>query len=152
MPQYNQLELHPCCQQRELLAYMKERGVEAIAYSSLAPLGSWRVLENGTEQESGKARLTDERKARVMAVIDEIKESRGMTDAQVLLRWGLEKGYRILPKSLNEGRMSANLAVGKMKLESADVMNLDGLGGGSVGSEMEDVPMAWAFGDPVEAK
>jgi len=44
-------------------------------------------------------------------VIKEIAQSRGKTVAQVLLRWGLEQGVSVLPKSYNEGRLAENYQI-----------------------------------------
>ena len=144
MPKYNQLELHPCCQQRPLLAYMGKNGMKAIAYSSLAPLGSWRE-----GQESGKGRMGEERAKKVASKLEKIAGDTGMTEAQVLLRWAIDKGYAILPKTTNVERMKSNLSVGEKKaLAKENIDLLDGLGGGAEGTDMEDVCLAWAFGDP----
>ncbi|GMH54421.1 hypothetical protein TrRE_jg8017 [Triparma retinervis] len=147
MPLYNQLEIHPCCQQRQLLAFMEERGVKAIAYSSLAPLGSWRE-----GQDSGKDRMGKERTEIVGSTLKKIAGEMDATEPQVLLRWALEKGYPILPKSTNVGRMKLNLRVGEMgELGKENMELLDALGGGGEGTGVEDVCLAWAFGDPAAA-
>ena len=41
----HQIEFHPLCTQINLTSYMKENSIEPIAYSSLAPLSTWRVEE-----------------------------------------------------------------------------------------------------------
>ena len=139
MPVYNELELHPLCQQRELLAFMASKNIAPIAYSSLAPLPSWRVLEDGTNQESGKHRMDKTRGAAMAKAIAEIAAGKGnMSEAQVLLRWGLQKGFAILPKSLQPARMAENLAVSEMTLAEDEMNRLDALGGDM------DTPLAWA--------
>ena len=58
-PSANQLELHPLCQKKELLEFMKANGkILPIAYSSLAPLSEWRdgyTAMAGSKDESAKA-------------------------------------------------------------------------------------------------
>ena len=139
MPAYNQLELHPLCQQLDLLAYMASKGIAPIAYSSLAPLSSWRVLEDGTTQESGKHRMDKNRGSATTKALAEIAAGKGsMSEAQVLLRWGLQKGFAILPKSLQPARMVENIAVAEMMLSEDEMNRLDALGGDV------DMPLAWA--------
>ena len=43
LPEANQLEFHPMCGQKEATAYMSEKGIVPIAYSSLATLSTWRT-------------------------------------------------------------------------------------------------------------
>ena len=137
LPAY-QLELHPLCQQRALLAFMAEKGIKPIAYSSLAPLGSWRVIEGGSNQESGKHRLSSERAEATAKTLAEVAAGKGMSEAQVLLRWGLQKGFAILPKSMQPARMAENFAASDMVLTEAEMTLLDNLGADG------DAPLAWA--------
>ena len=55
-----------------------------------------------------------------------------------LLRWGLQKGFAILPKSLQPARMAENFAVSEMMLAEDEMNRLDALGGDI------DMPLAWA--------
>ena len=68
LPDANQLELHPLHQQRGTLAWMAARGILPIAYSSLAPLGSWRVKDDGSKHGSGKDRAAEAGVAAAAAV------------------------------------------------------------------------------------
>ena len=90
MPVANQLELHPLHQQRELLAYMASNGVTPIAYSSLAPLTTWRVKDDGTRQRSAKSADDDARVAATLGSIARAHEAAGMTEATLLLRCALQ--------------------------------------------------------------
>ena len=139
LPDANQLELHPMCQQTEILAWMKERGVLPIAYSSLAPLGTWRVKGDGSKQDSGKHRGADKADAADKAVSAIAAAHAGLSSAQVLLRWALQKGYAILPKSSKVERIKANADLfGYARMLSAPEMaTLDALNAGG------DVCLAW---------
>ena len=91
--------------------------------------------------------MGEELSKRVDSVVGRISKGKGgMTEAQVLLRWALEKGYAILPKSTNVERMKLNLKVDEeeMSLSREEMEELDGLGEGG------DVPCAWGFGDPAK--
>ena len=86
VPAINQVELHPWLQQRELREFHGEHGIVTEA---------WSPISRG-------ARLAD-------PVIAELAEKHGTSPAQVILRWHLDIGNVIIPKSVNRDRMAANL-------------------------------------------
>ncbi|KAK7339717.1 hypothetical protein VNO77_20398 [Canavalia gladiata] len=92
-PAVNQLECHPGWQQEKLKAFCKSKGVHFSGYS---PLGSPAILEGNFLKHP---------------VISMIAEKLGKTPAQVALRWGLQMGHSVLPKSSNKGRIEENLKV-----------------------------------------
>lgn len=94
-PAVNQVECHPAWQQKKLHSVCESKGIHLSAYS---PLGS-----PGTKWVSGN----------VLAhpIINEIAKELGKTAAQVCLRWGIQMGHSVLPKSTNEERIKANLDI-----------------------------------------
>ncbi|KAK7350032.1 hypothetical protein VNO77_08069 [Canavalia gladiata] len=94
-PAVNQVECHPSWQQDKLQTFCKSKGVHLSGYS---PLGS-----------PGTAWL----KSDVLKhpVLNMIAEKLGKTPAQVALRWGLQMGHSVLPKSTNEARIKENFDV-----------------------------------------
>eukprot|EP01018_Ginkgo_biloba_P028238 Gb_38562 [translate_table: standard] len=90
LPAVNQVEMHPLWQQKKLRDYYSKVNIHASAYYALGglsnPWGSNAMMEN--------------------CIIQEIVRRHGKTMAQVLLRWGLEKGVSVLPKSYNKGRIT----------------------------------------------
>lgn len=133
MPDANQIELHPWSQKTDLISYMTENGIAPIAYSSLVPLSTWRTKEG---QESAK---TDQMKAdggafQAMAVKYNVSE------AQLLLRWGVQNGYAVLPKSLNPERMRQNIDLFSFNIDDADIAQISTMDRGD--------GVAWASGDP----
>ncbi|MEP0565957.1 MAG: aldo/keto reductase, partial [Paracoccaceae bacterium] len=114
MPDANQIELHPWSQKPDLLTHMAKHDITPIAYSSLVPLSTWRS-EPG--QDSAK---TDEMKADG-AVFKGIAEKYGVSEAQLLLRWGVQNGYAVLPKSLNLNRMRQNIDLFSFAIDDADM-------------------------------
>lgn len=136
MPDVNQIELHPWSQKPDLIAYMTENGIAPIAYSSLVPLSTWRVEEG---QDSAK---TDEMKADGDVFVA-MAERYGVTEAQFLLRWGVQNGYAVLPKSLNPDRMRQNLSLAEFEIEEADMAMMRTMDRGE--------GVAWATGDPINA-
>ncbi|KAL5073056.1 hypothetical protein RYX36_012040 [Vicia faba] len=92
-PAANQVELHPGWQQSKLHAFCASKGIHVSGYS---PLGSPGVLKSDILQNP---------------VVKEVAEKLGKTPGQVALRWGLQAGHSVLPKSTNEARIKENLDV-----------------------------------------
>ncbi len=133
MPDANQIELHPWSQKPDLLAHMAHYDISPIAYSSLVPLSTWRT-EPG--QDSAK---TDDMKADG-AVFEDMARKYGVSEAQLLLRWGVQNGYAVLPKSLNPDRMAQNLDLFSFSIDEADMAQIATMDRGD--------GVAWASGDP----
>ena len=118
-PAVNQVECHPYLQQRELKAYCDEHGITLQAYSPLM---------------NGRAILEDE-------VIGNIAKKHHKTAAQIVLRWHLERGHCIIPKTVTPSRMEENLAVFDFELDEEDLQHIVALDRGervnSVPSEMD---------------
>jgi 2,5-diketo-D-gluconate reductase A len=135
-PDANQIELHPWSQKPELIAYMRENGIAPIAYSSLVPLSTWRTEEG---QSSAK---TEQMKAD-SGMFTEMAKKYGVTEAQFLLRWGVQNGYAVLPKSLNPERMKQNIDLEGFEIDAADMAAIREMDRGQ--------GVAWATGDPSTA-
>lgn len=133
MPEANQIELHPWSQKPDLLAFMASHGIAPIAYSSLVPLSNWRSAPG---QDSAK---TDQMRADG-GVFTEMARKYGVSEAQLLLRWGVQNGYAVLPKSMNPERMRQNLDLFSFEIDADDIAQMAKMdrGGG----------VAWASGDP----
>jgi 2,5-diketo-D-gluconate reductase A len=99
VPAVNQVELHPYFQQTDLRAEHAEHGIATEAWS---PLGQ------------GGALLSD-------ATITRLADRHGMTPAQVVLRWHLQLGNIVIPKSANPARMRQNLDVFGFELSAEDL-------------------------------
>lgn len=137
MPEYNQIELHPWSQKPELLGFMAENGIAPIAYSSLVPLSTWRS-EPG--QDSAKTAEMRAAGAEADSSFKVMASKYGVTEAQVLLRWGVQKGYAVLPKSLNPERMRQNIDLFGFEIDAADMALIEAMDRGD--------GVAWATGDP----
>lgn len=135
MPEVNQIELHPWSQKTDLIKYMQERNITPIAYSSLAPLSTWRAAAG---QDSAKP---DELKAGD-TVFAELASKYGVTEAQFLLHWGIQNGFAVLPKSLNPVRMRQNLELSGFDISADDMALIRGMDRGA--------GIAWSMGDPTE--
>ena len=128
LPAANQLELHPHSQKTALIEYMRAKGIHAIAYSSLAPLANWREGQQGSKTDAARA---------VPSAAAPVAEAAGKSEAQVLLRWALQKGYSVLPKSTKGERIHANLDV-FFELDAAAMSALDAM----------ECDTVYAFGAP----
>ena len=137
MPDYNQIELHPWSQKPELLGFMAANGIAPIAYSSLVPLSTWRA-EPG--QDSAKTAEMQAAGADAASPFKAMAAKYGVTEAQVLLRWGVQKGFGVLPKSLNPVRMRQNIDLFGFEIDASDMALIEGMDRGD--------GVAWATGDP----
>lgn len=109
VPHVNQIELSPFLQQAEVCARCTTAGICIEAYSPLT---------------KGQ-RLTH---PRVVAIAQRVARSA----AQVLIRWSLQRGFVVLPKSVHAERIGENLAVFDFALDAATMAELDGLEEGLV--------------------
>jgi diketogulonate reductase-like aldo/keto reductase len=92
-PAINQIEIHPFLPQQYLIDYCLSQSIIPVAYS---PLGSQDQVPGTGEKVSTNKELTA------------VAEKNGWTLAQVLIAWGLKRGYSVLPKSSNESRIKSN--------------------------------------------
>lgn len=104
VPAVNQVELHPALQNREVIAANAENGIVTEAWSPLAQ----------------GAMLTDET---ILAIAD----AHQIGAAQVVLRWHLQQGRVIIPKSVTESRIIANLDLFGFELTSEELASIDAL-------------------------
>ncbi|CAA6669408.1 unnamed protein product [Spirodela intermedia] len=95
-PAVNQVECHPCWQQRKLRTVCKARNVHLSGYS---PLGS-----PGTAWISSSAVLRN-------PAVKTVAEKLGRSPAQVALRWGVQMGHSVLPKTTKEARLRENMDI-----------------------------------------
>jgi diketogulonate reductase-like aldo/keto reductase len=103
-PVVNQVQFSPFEYRRALLEACERRGVALEAYS---PLGSGRHLRSEP--------------------VERIAERLGRTPAQVLLRWCLQKGVPVIPKSTHRERIEANARIFDFELSDRDMAELDAL-------------------------
>ncbi|KAM3325530.1 Aldo-keto reductase family 4 member C11 [Capsicum baccatum] len=94
-PAVNQVECHPSWQQAKLREFCKSKGVHLSAYSPLGSPGTTWLKSDVLKQPA------------VMSVAEKL----GKTPAQVCLRWGIQMGQSVLPKSTNEARIKENFDV-----------------------------------------
>merc|ERR1712003_527176 len=118
-PDANQIEFHPLYQHKELTKFMDDKGITKIAYSSLATLSSWRTGE-GQGGEVKADTKTDAQK-----VQKELADKHGVSEAKVLLRWGMQRDYAVLSKSVKLARIKENFDVYGFELDEEDIEKLN---------------------------
>lgn len=106
VPAVNQIELHPQCPSPKLVAYNASKGIHTTGYANLGGI-------------PGKLREDPN-------VLDVMK-STGKSVAQVLLKWGLQKEWSVIPKSSNEERIRGNFDLDGWDLTEEEVKKLDGI-------------------------
>lgn len=100
-PVVNQIELHPRFQQAELRAFHAANGILTESWS---PLGQGKVLDD--------------------PVVTKIAAKHGRTAGQVVIRWHVDLGLVVIPKSVTPERIVANLQVFDFKLDAEDLAAL----------------------------
>lgn len=108
-PAVNQIELHPYLVQNEARAYHADHGIATEAWAPLA---------------KGGHLLGD-------PVIDALARRHGRTPAQIVLRWHLQRGTIIIPKSATPSRIRENADVFGFSLDESDMAEITGLNRGS---------------------
>ena len=104
LPQINQVEFRPYHYQKELLDYCNSKNIIIEAYSPLV-----------------HAKRMDE--PRLVSISEEL----GKTPAQILIRWAIQRGMVVLPKSVNESRIIENFAVFDFEITDSVMKRLDDL-------------------------
>ena len=99
LPAINQVELHPYLQQQQLRAFHAEHGIVTESWSPLA---------------SGKRVLGD-------PVVGQVAAKHGVTPAQAILRWHLDIGCVVIPKSVTPARIRENFDVMRFRLDEDDL-------------------------------
>ena len=113
VPAVNQIELHPSYQQREVASYSRKH---SIAVESYSPLGQGADLEHPT--------------------VVGLAETSSQTPAQVVLRWHLQCGYIVIPKSNSAERIKSNFDVFGFSLSDDEVNSITAMEGGNrIGSD-----------------
>lgn len=105
-PTVNQIELHPTWQQREVVAYCKAHNIAVEAYSPMA---------RGADLHAGNG------------LIERLAEKYQVSVAQIILRWHIEHGTIIIPKSVHTERQRENLNIFDFSLSPEDIAAIDAL-------------------------
>ncbi|MEZ2189270.1 aldo/keto reductase [Corynebacterium sp. CCM 9204] len=119
-PVLNQIELHPGFSQPELRGVNRERGIATEAWS---PIGRGRGLDH--------------------PVITRIAAEQDRTPAQVMLRWHLQLGNIVIPKSANPKRISENFDIFDFHLAERDVESITALDDSAIAGRIGPDPLVF---------
>ncbi|MEV8603825.1 aldo/keto reductase [Streptomyces griseoviridis] len=115
VPAVNQLEIHPYFQQRAVLDFDDAHGILNQAWS---PIGGITFYPGYGEHR--RSVLAD-------PAVTRIAQAHGKSPAQVLLRWGLQQGRSVIPKSTKRERIAENIDVFDFTLTADELAALDAL-------------------------
>jgi len=132
VPAVNQIECHPYFQQREVQAFNAEHGILTQAWS---PIGGVTFYRDGSHRST----LED-------PVIGDVARAHRKTPAQVMLRWGLQHGRSVIPKSTKPSRIAENINVFDFALSANEMAAIDALDTGRRGGPEPDAITLDAFG------
>jgi alcohol dehydrogenase (NADP+) len=116
MPCMNQVECHPYLQQDDLLAYCQKNDIVLTAYS---PLGS-KDRASSLKQENEPLLLEN-------PVIQQIAQKHQATVAQILIKWAIERGTVVIPKSVSSQRIKDNFEAQEVYLDAEDLQKIKAL-------------------------
>lgn len=104
VPAVNQIEAHPLLPQDDLVAYAKQKNIHLTAYS---PLGN---------NLSGKTKIVD------YPQVSEVAKKYNADPAQILIAWGVKRGYSVIPKSVTDSRIKSNFDQIELKDEDYETV------------------------------
>jgi alcohol dehydrogenase (NADP+) len=116
MPEVVQVESHPFLQQTNLLNFAKEKGIFLTGY---CPLGS-------SDRPAARI-LADEPKLFQNEIILEIAKEKGVSPAQIILAWAVNRGASVIPKSVNPQRLKENLEAADIELTADEMAKMSSL-------------------------
>jgi diketogulonate reductase-like aldo/keto reductase len=135
VPAVNQIEIHPYFQQRGLIDCNAELGILNQAWS---PIGGITFYRDG-----GSGSTLDD------PVISEIASAHDKTPAQVMLRWHIQQGRSVIPKSVNPERIAENFNVFDFDLSSEELARIDSLDTGLRGGPDPESITIEEYGRPI---
>src|SRR6185437_8737899 len=115
-PAMLQVELHPYLAQPKLLRFCQQ---EEIAVTGFSPLGALSYVSLGMAG-AGDSVLEQ-------PVVREAARHHNRTPAQIVLRWGVQRGTAVIPKTSQPARLAENLAIFDFALSDAEMQAIDGL-------------------------
>lgn len=115
-PSVLQVESHPYLVQEKLLRYCQS---EQIAFTAFSPLGAGSYVPLGMADKSDS--VLDQ------AIVREIAQQHGKTPAQIVLRWGIQRGTAVIPKTSRPERLRENIDLFEFNLSDQQMQQLSAL-------------------------
>ena len=134
VPAVNQIELHPYFQQTALQRVHAEHGIVTQAWSPIGGITSYGGAQKSTFDDP---------------VLVGIAQQHGRSTAQVMLRWHLQRGRSVIPKSTRPARIAENFAVSDFALTTDQLDAIDALDTGVRGGPEPDSITLESYGRPI---
>jgi D-xylose reductase len=115
-PDVLQIESHPYLTQERLIRLAKQYGMTVTTFS---PLGAASYLEMDMANDTESVLESE--------IVKRIASSLGKTPAQVVLRWGIQRGTSVIPKSIRAERMRENLDIFNFELTDEEMAKISAL-------------------------
>jgi diketogulonate reductase-like aldo/keto reductase len=131
-PAVNQIEVHPYFAQRDVQNFGAEHGIVTQAWSPIGGITFYRDGNHGSTLDD--------------PVIGAIAKTHSKSPAQVMLRWGLQHGRSVIPKSTKPSRIAENIDVFDFELSAEEMKSIDGLDTGRRGGPEPEAITIEAFG------
>jgi diketogulonate reductase-like aldo/keto reductase len=132
VPAVNQIECHPYFAQQDVQDVGAEHGILTQAWSPIGGITFYRDGNHGSTLDDPG--------------IGDIAKAHGKTPAQVMLRWGLQHGRSVIPKSTKPTRIAENIDVFDFELSADEMAAIDGLDTGRRGGPDPDAITLETFG------
>ena len=114
MPMVNQIEIHPCKTQKDMIEYCNKNNIQVVAWG---PIMRGKIFS--------------------LPLMLELSEKYNKSIAQITLRWHIQNGVIPIPKSSNEERIKANIDIFDFDISSEDIKKIDEL---NVNEDISGVP------------
>ncbi|WP_436532702.1 aldo/keto reductase [Actinoplanes sp. HUAS TT8] len=135
VPAVNQIEVHPYFAQREVQELGAEQGIVTQAWSPIGGITFYRDSEHTSTLQD--------------PTIGEIAKAYGKSPAQVMLRWHLQQGRQVIPKSTKPERIAENFDVFDFELTAEQLAAIDALDTGKRGGPEPEAITLETFGRPI---
>lgn len=132
VPAVNQIEVHPYFRQSALLDADAEHGIVSQAWSPIGGITFYRDGSHGSTLED--------------PTLQKIAATHGKTTAQVMLRWHIQQGRQVIPKSVTPSRIAENFDVFDFELTDDELTSIDALDTGVRGGPEPEVITRETFG------
>ncbi|MGC4961333.1 aldo/keto reductase [Gordonia sp. DT101] len=132
VPAVNQIEVHPYFRQSALLDADAEHGIVSQAWSPIGGITFYRDGSHGSTLED--------------PTLQKIAATHGKTTAQVMLRWHIQQGRQVIPKSVTPSRIAENFDVFDFELTDDELASIDALDTGMRGGPEPEVITREKFG------
>ncbi|MEZ5838118.1 MAG: aldo/keto reductase [Geminicoccaceae bacterium] len=139
VPAVNQVEVHPFFTQKPLSAVHEKLAITTQAWSPIGGVNRYYTQDPRPEDDPLRH-----------PVITALAEKYGRTPAQIVLRWGIELGHSVIPKSVSPARIIENAGIFDFALSPQEIASIDALDTGRRGGPEPDSINTTAFPFRVE--